>query len=167
MQKKYARRRGGFTLIELLVVIAIIGVLSSIILPSLNVARARARDANRVAQMQQIRTALELYFSDHGEYPIDGCKRRGEPLGCGCNSFYDVGDELSDLGYLGDSPRDPQDPDMGPSECYQYQNNYAGPSCGGVMSQPNYYLLFKGETSLTSDYTPWVETTSGYRCLRP
>ena len=36
MKKMNAKRNGGFTLIELLVVIAIIGILSSIVLVSLN-----------------------------------------------------------------------------------------------------------------------------------
>jgi hypothetical protein len=117
--------------------------------------------------MKEIQTAFELYYSDHGEYPIDGCKRRNLSPGCGCYSFYDVGDELRDKGYLGDSPRDPLDPDMGPSICYQYQNNYTGPSCGGAKPTPNYVLLFRGETQISEEYTPWVETGSGYRCLMP
>lgn len=58
----------GFTLIELLVVIAIIGVLSSVVLASLNSARAKARDAQRVASIKQVQTALELYYYTNGKY---------------------------------------------------------------------------------------------------
>jgi len=59
----------GFTLIELLVVVAIIGILASVILTSLNSTRAKARDAKRVTELNQIRTALELYHSDNLNYP--------------------------------------------------------------------------------------------------
>ena len=54
----------GFTLIELLVVIAIIGMLSSVVLASLNSARAKGRDAKRLADLRAIATALELYYND-------------------------------------------------------------------------------------------------------
>ncbi len=59
----------GFTLIELLVVIAIIGILSSIVLASLNTARQKSRDARRLADVKQIQLALELYFDSNSTYP--------------------------------------------------------------------------------------------------
>lgn len=61
----------GFTLIELLVVIAIIGLLSTLSILALNQARARARDAKRIADVKQIQTALEMYYNAEGDYPDD------------------------------------------------------------------------------------------------
>jgi type II secretion system protein G len=62
-------RKKGFTLIELLVVIAIIGVLSSVVLASLNSARQKSRDAKRVSDIKQLQLALELFFDRYGHYP--------------------------------------------------------------------------------------------------
>lgn len=59
----------GFTLIELLVVIAIIGILSSVVLASLNSARVKGRDAKRISDLSQIKLALELYFDSFRAYP--------------------------------------------------------------------------------------------------
>ncbi len=59
----------GFTLIELLVVIAIIGILSSVVLASLNSARKKGRDARRIADLKQLQLALELYYDSNQTYP--------------------------------------------------------------------------------------------------
>ncbi len=61
VRRKCSSFGAGFTLIELLVVIAIIGLLASLILASLNTARRKSRDARRIADINQIRLALELY----------------------------------------------------------------------------------------------------------
>ena len=65
----FKKNSKGFTLIELLVVIAIIGILSSVVLASLNSARKKARDGRRVSEIGQIKVALELSFDKNNTYP--------------------------------------------------------------------------------------------------
>ena len=62
---------GGFTLIELLVVVAIIGLLSSIVLASLNSARTKAKNAAATAAFSQINRAVQMDYNDYGSYAPD------------------------------------------------------------------------------------------------
>ena len=62
----------GFTLIELLVVIAIIGILSAVVLVSLNTARVKGLDAARISDVKSLETAYELYYNGHNSYPQYG-----------------------------------------------------------------------------------------------
>lgn len=83
-------KQKGFTLIELLVVIAIIGLLSTLAVVSLNNARQKSRDAKRVADVKQVQTALELYFTDAGGYPLTTGVVSGSPIAFGTITYMGV-----------------------------------------------------------------------------
>ncbi len=91
----------GFTLIELLVVIAIIGLLATVVMTSLNSARKKGRDARRVEDINQMKTALELYYDSKGYYPSTAS---------GTN-------ELVNAEFMSTIPKDPQ------GNVYQYKGS--------------------------------------------
>lgn len=73
----FNKNKKGFTFIELLVVIAIIGLLSSIALVALGPARAKARNAKKMAELRQINNAMEICYynascavADVQDYPV-------------------------------------------------------------------------------------------------
>src|SRR5574343_156847 len=69
MRIKIKNLNKGFTLLELLVVIAIIGILASVVMVSLNSARTKARDAQRLEDAHTLRTLILAYYNEHGSYP--------------------------------------------------------------------------------------------------
>ncbi len=58
--------RRGFTLIELLVVIAIIGILSSVVLASLNTARSKGTDAKIQSEIRSVQVNAEIFYDNAG-----------------------------------------------------------------------------------------------------
>lgn len=56
----------GFTLIELLVVIAIIGILSSVVLASLNTARSKGTDAKIQSEIRSVAVNAEIFYDTYG-----------------------------------------------------------------------------------------------------
>lgn len=90
----------GFTIIELLVVITIVGILSSAVMLSLNSARQRGRDAQRIADIRHIQIALGQYYDKYDRYPAT--------IGPATNS------SLVTEGFLPSMPTDPLSRNMYP-----------------------------------------------------
>ena len=59
--------KNKFTLIELLVVIAIIGILASILLPSLSNARKKAEASVCMSNLKQVYVGMHLFTADNGQ----------------------------------------------------------------------------------------------------
>ena len=59
----------GFTLVELLVVMAILGVLVTLVAGGFRTAQMRGRDSKRKSDLKEIANSLEVYYSDHDQYP--------------------------------------------------------------------------------------------------
>lgn len=117
----------GFTLIELLVVIAIIGILSTLAIVALGSARQKSRDSKRVADLNQIGKALELYYSDNNAYPT--IITTGQPISFGSTT------------YLSQVPSNPAPRNDGscPNQDYQYYlitatNTYVIGGCTGAAT---------------------------------
>jgi len=90
-KKSLPAGRQGFTLIELLVVIAIIGILSSVVLTSLNSTREKARIAKAKGDIKNIKTAISQLEIDTEQWP--GHETIGSTCSsnCGANEFCDDG----------------------------------------------------------------------------
>jgi prepilin-type N-terminal cleavage/methylation domain-containing protein len=62
------KKNKGFTLIELLVVIAIIGILSAVVLASLNSARSKGQDAAVKSNLANARAEAEIFYDNGTTY---------------------------------------------------------------------------------------------------
>ncbi len=106
-------KRQGFTLLEVLVSATIIAVLTTIGLVSFSSVNKRSRDVKRKGDLEQIRSALEMYRSDNSTYP-------GEyPRVVGAGAFADAAGLSAALvtgSYMPSIPADPNE-----DNAYYYQ----------------------------------------------
>jgi len=66
-RKQVAR---GFTLVEILIVVVILGILAAIVIPQFTNASETAKASSLAAQLQTVRSQLELYQVQHnGNFP--------------------------------------------------------------------------------------------------
>lgn len=98
------KRSCGFTLIELLVVISIIGIILAFSIFGIQNARKSSRDAARKSDLENIRSALELYKSDCNSYPLTAAFPAS---GANLTGTQATGSCLTSTVYLAARPEDP------------------------------------------------------------
>lgn len=132
------KRSAGFTLLEVLVSATIIAVMTAVGMVSYSSVNKRSRDVKREADLEQIRSALEMYRADNGEYPDTGAGSMtdAQNLGSVLVPVY--------------APAIPEDP--GTTTDYYYQ----GISTGGVYS--SYCICGNLETITTGFQTTCTVT---------
>jgi prepilin-type N-terminal cleavage/methylation domain-containing protein len=138
----FVSKKQGFTMIEVVVAIAIIGILATIVYASLGESRKKARDVQRVSDLQQVQLALRLYKDVHGFYP--GFERDDDNNIVLIPDRYENGVALSSLTELssffgGSVPQDPQGGE------YYYNPMY---DCNGYNK--NILVAISMETKLTA-----------------
>lgn len=72
------QQQPGFTILEGLIVLAVFGVFATLAVLSLNSARARMRDAQRLSNVSIVRTALSRYWLEKATYPASSGVNLGE-----------------------------------------------------------------------------------------
>ena len=137
----HTQKNRAFTLIELLLVISMVSLLSSIVYAQATEGRVKAQDAKKVAEADQVGTALRLYTEDNGQGPTNYHPQgkiavQGEEGGYYEQSMQD----LVDAGYLGAVPTS-SDPDTP----YVYYDFGAGTDAGALFGTS----LSSGEETTT------------------
>lgn len=106
-------------------VIAIIGVLASVVLASVNSARAKARDARKIADFRAVGLALQLFFDATGRMPANYLPGAGR-----CEDSIEYNQSMQELitaGFLSVIPKSPG------GDGYCWYNYGGGNDIGGLM----------------------------------
>lgn len=146
----------GFTLIELLVVVLVISALSGVVISMINSGgfRDKAKDAQRIADLKQIQTALELYFADNRAYPVGGWLRV---------TGSDAVSNILSPTYINVVPSDP-DGGTGDNPCTVLENrryNYLSADGSSYMLTSIMAIASSNDDAQCSDLNGWGSNCGG------
>ena len=173
----YKTKKLGFTIIELLVVIAVISLLASIVLQSLNSARVKARNSQRLITVDQIHKAFEVAVAgvSNQSVPTVGWACLGS-VTTGCNGTTQVNvDNILKAGMGGGIiPKDPKFT-TGIGSSYLYNSNLVGVTVSGDCTAgacpDGAYLSWVMEdvglptSQICGSGKYWGNTANGPQCL--
>lgn len=150
-----------FTLIELLVVISIIGILSSILLPSLVKARKASQAAVCVNNLKQTGVLSEMYVSDGNDRYMYGTQTQ-------TNAWFLQFQEEMDIGLLQCPAANNYYPGPEAERTFGMNAKMLGRKTGEVTDTVQTLLIADGSNydqgdSLTSPYYYWELNSSGTR----
>ncbi len=144
--KVHSTQYSAFTLIELLVVIAIIGIIVGLSIFGLQGARAASRDAKRKADLELIRSGLEIYRSDCNNYPTSAQLNLSSPVTLNGNGS--TSSCLVSNTYISTTPLDP----TSPAARYVYSSTGASTYtlCAALEQPPSPAMSISGCGSCTA-----------------
>jgi general secretion pathway protein G len=158
--KQMKIQRSGFTLIEVLVAATIIAVLVAIGMVSYSSVNKRSRDAKRRGDLEQMRSALELYRSEYGFYPFVGSGSWTSA------SDLNTGDPATGLvpSFMPSVPSDPKS-----TERYSYKatNVSSGTYYGYCVSAKLETISVTSSTCASSEVDPNVQYEHNYGSKNP
>lgn len=92
---KFKNAQGGFTLIEVVAVAALLGVLVTMIMPSLDGANSKVKNAKLKNDLAVVDQAIQLYKMENGKCPTDLESLQTDYI-AGSSEFKDaIGESLS------------------------------------------------------------------------
>jgi type II secretion system protein G len=155
------RSSAGFTLIEIMISISIIGILAAIGFTAFQGTKRSARDAKRKADMETIRSALEMYKADNDTYVSEAVcdSSLGACAACPCGGSDWGGSMVTSLetNYIQDLPIDPLN-----NSTYYYCYEPYNPCCNN-----GYWLRARMEMSGTGGFNSSCASASNgdYFCV--